>query len=59
MVKKEDFTEKHNKAVLLDTSFDTEELSVETLMKNGFTPEQATSWLRTMYIEKMFDKCRG
>jgi hypothetical protein len=40
---------------LIDTSYDTEESSVSDLMKNGFTCEQATSWLRTKYLTKLFN----
>lgn len=41
---------------LLNTSYDTEECSVESLIKLGFTNEQATSWLRKIYLDKLFNK---
>lgn len=41
---------------ILNTSYDTEENSVEDLMKKGFTNEQATSWLRKIHIDKLFNK---
>lgn len=41
---------------LLNTSYDTEDCSVASLMKLGFTNEQATSWLRKIYLEKLFNQ---
>ena len=41
---------------LLNTSYDTEDCTVESLMKLGFTNEQATSWLRKIYLEKLFNQ---
>ena len=48
--------EGRRKHEFINTSFDTEDESVEMLMKNGFTSEQATSWLRKKHIDKLFDK---
>jgi peptide methionine sulfoxide reductase MsrA len=44
----------HNE--IMDTSYDTEEITVQSLIKNGFTCEQATSWLRKIHIDKLFNK---
>lgn len=41
---------------LLNTSYDTEEHGVEDLIKLGFTVEQATSWLRKIHIDKLFNE---
>lgn len=41
---------------ILNTSYDTDELSVADLMKKGFTNEQATSWLRKIHIDKLFNE---
>jgi len=38
----------------IDTSYDTPELNVVSLLKYGFTSEEATAWLRKIYIKKMF-----
>lgn len=51
-------SESHRKNEVINTSFDTEDESVEMLMKNGFTSEQATSWLRKKYIDRLFEKGR-
>ncbi len=31
------------------------DLKVEFLLKRGFTPEEATAWVRKLYIKKMFE----
>jgi|KBSSwiStaDraftv2_1062776.scaffolds.fasta_scaffold31603_4 hypothetical protein len=41
---------------LLNTSYDNEEVTVQSLMKNGFTCEQATSWLRKIHMDKLFNE---
>lgn len=41
---------------LLNTSYDTEDATVKELMNKGFTLEQATSWLRTIYLNKLFNE---
>lgn len=41
---------------LMNTSFDTEDASVKSLMEKGFTCEQATSWLRKIHIDKLFNE---
>lgn len=41
---------------LLNTSYDTKDATVKELMNKGFTLEQATSWLRTIYLNKLFNE---
>lgn len=41
---------------LLNTSYDTEEHKVVDLIKLGFTVEQATSWLRKIHLDKLFNQ---
>jgi len=59
MEKKQEYSLSKKKKVvkeLLNTSYDTEDCTVESLMKLGFTNEQATSWLRKIYLEKLFNQ---
>lgn len=44
---------------LLDTSFDNEEMKVTDLIKKGFSHQQATSWLRKIHIDNLFNKLGG
>jgi peptide methionine sulfoxide reductase MsrA len=48
-----------SKIEFIDTSYDTDEIKVAELIKNGFTIQQATSWLRKRHIDKMFNKLGG
>lgn len=41
---------------LMNTSYDTKDASVKSLMEKGFTNEQATSWLRKIHIDKLFNQ---
>lgn len=41
---------------LLNTSYDTAEHTVVDLINLGFTVEQATSWLRKIHIDKLFNQ---
>ncbi len=40
----------------MNTSYDTEDASVRSLMEKGFTCEQAESWLRKIRMEKLFNE---
>jgi len=56
--KQQDSLLKKNKVhrELLNTSYDTEEHKVVDLIKLGFTVEQATSWLRKIHLDKLFNQ---
>jgi len=40
----------------ISTDWDRPDLTAEHLVKIGYTPEQATSWLRKMRIRELFEK---